>query len=124
MDDFGPAFIAELKRGKTVAISDIRQDPRTGAPEAVAAFERMTTRSLLDVPLVKDGRLRAVLFIHEPAPHTWSQDEIQIVEDACERLWSAVERARAELRLRESEAFARSVVESSPDSIKIGRAHV
>lgn len=119
MDDFGPAFIAELNRGKTVAISDIRQDPRTGAPEAVAAFERMTTRSLLDVPLVKDGRLRAVLFIHEPAPHTWSQDEIQIVEDACERLWSAVERARAELRLRESEAFARSVVESSPDCIKV-----
>ncbi len=119
MDDFGPAFVADLKRGKTVAIADVRDDSRTCAPDVAAAFEGIATRSLLDVPLVKDGCLRAVLFIHQPAPHAWSHDETQIVEDACERLWGAVERARAELRLRESEAFARSVVESSPDCIKV-----
>ena len=119
MDDFGSPFIAEMKQGKTVAIADIRQDHRTCTPEVVAAYETIATRSILDVPLVKDGRLRAILFIHEPKLHAWSSEETVLVEDACERLWSAVERARAELRLRESEVFARSVVESSLDCIKV-----
>jgi PAS domain S-box-containing protein len=119
MDDFGSAFIIELKQGKTVSITDIRQDRRTSAPEVVTAYEAIATRSILDVPLVKDGRLRAILFIHEPEPRIWGQEETVLVEDACERLWSAVERARAELQLRESEVFARSVVESSPDCIKV-----
>lgn len=119
LDAFGPAFIAEMKAGRTITIRDIRLDPRTCEPDVVAAFAGIGIRSILDVPLVKDGRMRAVLFIHEPEPHTWSEIEVAVVEDACERLWAAVERAQSELRLRESEMFARSVVESSPDCIKV-----
>jgi PAS domain S-box-containing protein len=117
MADFGPAIVAGLKQGKAVALADVQEDPRTATAEVLTVYGANGTRSLLAVPLVKDGRLRAILFIHEPEPRAWTGDVVQLVEDACERLWSAVERARAELRLRESEAFARSVVESSPDCI-------
>lgn len=119
MDDFGPDCIVGLKAGQTIAVEDVRSDPRTRAPEILIAFEGIGIRSFVNVPLVKEGRLRAVLFIHEPEPQAWSPIDIAIVEDACERLWAAVERAQAELRLRQSEMFARSVVESSPDCIKV-----
>ncbi|HYD67129.1 PAS domain S-box protein [Azospirillum sp.] len=103
MDDFGPAFIAEMKRGETIVIPDVRADARTRAPEVVAAYDGIATRSILDVPLVKDGRMVAVLFVHHPEPRAWTPAEVEIVEETCERLWAAVERARAEARLRESE---------------------
>ena len=39
LDDYGPRIIAELRRGATLAIADVRADPRTSAPEIAAAFD-------------------------------------------------------------------------------------
>ncbi|MBP2301053.1 PAS domain-containing protein [Azospirillum picis] len=116
MDNFGPAFIAEIKRGKTVAIADVRQDPRTRAPDVEALYRQVAIRSLLDVPLVKGGNLVALLFIHHPEPRSWPADEVALVEETCERLWAAVVRARAEAELRvahERAEQARRVAEAA-----------
>ena len=67
LDAFGPAVIAELKAGRTLVVEDCRADPRVGAADA-AAWDGIGCRSLVVVPLVKDGRLRAVLYLHEAAP--------------------------------------------------------
>jgi two-component sensor histidine kinase len=103
MDDFGPAFIAAMRRGETVAIPDIAQDTRTNAPEVAAAYAGIRTRAILDVPLVKGGRMVAMLFIHHPEPRPWSPAEVEVVGETCERLWDAVERARAEAERRRAE---------------------
>jgi signal transduction histidine kinase/CheY-like chemotaxis protein/PAS domain-containing protein len=107
MEPFAPAFIAEMKRGGaemkrggTVAIPDVREDPRTCAPEAVAAYESIAIRSILDVPLARGGGMVALLFIHHPVPRAWTPDEVAIAEDTGEWLWSAIERVRAEAALR------------------------
>jgi PAS domain S-box-containing protein len=110
MDDFGPLFVAEMKQGRTVAVADIAQDPRTNTPEIIAAYGDIATRAVLDVPLVKGGRMMAVLFIHHPEPRFWKPSEIALVEEICERLWATVERARAEEALRESEARFRAAL--------------
>jgi PAS fold/GAF domain len=65
MDDFGPQFIRALKAGQTIPIRDVALDPRTRAPEA-AAYDGINTRAILDVPLVRDGHMVALLFIHDP----------------------------------------------------------
>ncbi len=59
---------------------------RTGAARAYAA---VTIRALLAVPLVKGGRLAALLFAHATAPRAWSGDDIVLVSEVADRTWSA-----------------------------------
>ena len=103
LEDFGAAFIADLKQGQTTVINDVRADPRTCTPEALALFERISFAAFIDVPLVKAGRLVAILAVHTRTPRAWRQDEVALVQEVAERTWEAVERARAEQALRESE---------------------
>ncbi len=119
MDDFGPALIRELMTGATVAIPDIRQDPRTALPAVVAAYEGIGTRAILDVPLMRDGRLVAMLFTHHPEPRAWTGAEIALAEETCARVWAAVERIRAEHALRDSEATLSAVLDALPVGLLI-----
>ncbi|MDF3060470.1 MAG: hypothetical protein K0S06_579 [Microvirga sp.] len=104
MNDFGSSIIDELKQGRTLRVDDVSADSRTSAPEAQAAFRAIGTRSVLTVPLVKAGRMRAMLYFHHSEPRRWSEEEVALAEDVAERTWAAVERARAEEALREREA--------------------
>ena len=45
-------------------------------------------------------------------PRVWTPDEIALVEEVAERTWAAIERARAEAALRESEDKYRSLFTS------------
>jgi hypothetical protein len=58
---FGPAIVAELCSGNTLRIADIAADRRS-APYA-KAYAAIGTRSMLVVPLIKDGRLTSILSI-------------------------------------------------------------
>jgi PAS domain S-box-containing protein len=71
-------------------------------------------RALITVPLVRDGELKALLYVHEPQPRAWKRSDAAIVRDVAERSWAAVERARAEQSLRESEDHYRHAVELNP----------
>jgi PAS domain S-box-containing protein len=102
LDDFGPALIRELRAGMTVAVRDVQDDPRTSDERAVAAFAAIETRSLLCIPLVKDGRFVALFVLHHPKPRDWSADEIALLEQIAERTWFGIENARAEAALRDS----------------------
>jgi len=59
--------------------------------------------AFISVPLVKEGRLVGTLTVTTIAPCEWSAAQIALVQDVAERIWAAVERARAEMELRESE---------------------
>jgi len=101
LDAFGPAVIDELRAGRTLIVEDCLSDPRSGAH--AAAWASIGTRSLVVVPLTKDGRLRSVLYLHEPEPRRWTEAETALARDVAERTWEAAERALAETALRESE---------------------
>jgi PAS domain S-box-containing protein len=103
LHDFGPSVIRELRHGLTVAVGDISTDPRTSRPASLAAYSAISTRAILAVPLVKGGRLSALLFVHHPEPRPWLGGDVKLVEDVAERTWAAVERSRAESALRKSE---------------------
>ena len=104
MEDFGPAFVAEMKTGRTIAVGDVQKDERTRGPAVVAAYAANGIRSILVAPLVREGRMVATLFLHHDEPRCWSRAEIELVESTCARLWETVERARAEAQLRVSHA--------------------
>ncbi|MGI0485841.1 PAS domain S-box protein [Pantanalinema rosaneae CENA516] len=113
MDSFGSALIAELKQGKTVVVNDVNRDPRTTGSGA-AAFEALQTKSLLCVPLVKQGRFVALFVLHHIATRQWTADDVELMERIATKTWLAVERSRAEAELRESEAHLQL-------ALKVGR---
>lgn len=71
--------------------------------------------SLLNIPLLKDGGLKAVLFAHHTEPRAWTDQDVGYAQDVAERTWSAVERASAEAALRRSEEEFRTLGENLPN---------
>jgi PAS domain S-box-containing protein len=112
LDAFGPEVIAQLRAGRALVVSDCLEDPRTSRPEYLVTWEGIGTRALVVVPLLGAGRLVAFLYVHSAGPRKWSDLEVRLVEDAGARTWAAVERARAEASLRESEAALAAEVEA------------
>ncbi|MHC2364250.1 GAF domain-containing protein [Rhizobium leguminosarum] len=94
MNDFGPPIIDELKAGRVMCVEDVDQDPRVGS--MAAAFHAIGSRTVLAVPLIKDGLFRAMLFLHHPFPRKWTSNDIALATEVAERTWSAVERAKSE----------------------------
>jgi signal transduction histidine kinase/ActR/RegA family two-component response regulator len=94
MNDFGAPIIEELKRGRVMFVDDVDDDPRVGT--MAAAFRAIGSRTVLAVPLNKEGRFKAMLFLHHPRPHRWTESHIALATEVAERTWSAVERAKAE----------------------------
>jgi PAS domain S-box-containing protein len=110
---FGEEALALFRAGQLVAIPDIRQLP-LGSADRTAAWEAAGVRALIAVPLVREGALKALLYVHEPRPRAWKRSDAAIVRDVAERSWAAVERARAEQSLVESEDHYRHTVELNP----------
>ncbi|MBW9054425.1 GAF domain-containing protein [Rhizobium mesosinicum] len=94
MNDFGPPIIDELRAGRLMCVDDVDHDRRVGG--MAAAFHAIGTKTVLAVPLIKTGRFRAMLFLHDPAPRKWTSNDIALASEVAERTWSAVERAKAE----------------------------
>ena len=111
MDDFGPDFIRDLKAGLSNVIPDVRLDARTNSPAALERLASISTRAMLNVGLFRDKLMRAVLFIQHDVPRVWRPEDVAIVEETVERLWSALERIYAKERLLQSEATARARAE-------------
>jgi PAS domain S-box-containing protein len=102
LKDMGAAGAA-LQSGGTVVEPDVAAADNLTIEEK-SANGRYGTAARIAVPLVKDGRLAAMLAVHQAAPRRWTADEVALIEETAERTWAAVERARAEASLRQSEA--------------------
>jgi signal transduction histidine kinase len=102
--------IDHLRAGRTVAVSDTETELAT--EEERAGWRALGARAFLGASLVKDGRLVAGFGVHHTSPRMWTAEETALVQDTAERIWEAVERARAEATLRESEARYRTLFTS------------
>ena len=109
-----PAAIAYLKMGEVLALPDVENVQAGSSDEDAALGARLGVRAVITVPLVREGALRALLFVHEPEVREWKRSEAAMARDVAERSWAAVERAESEQRLRESEDHYRHTVELNP----------
>jgi PAS domain S-box-containing protein len=100
-----------LRAGQTFVVTDV------GRGEGLPVAERRALlalgyASIIAVPLVKNGRWLFNLGVYHSEPRVWTPDEIRLLEEAAERTWAAVERARAEEALRQSERRMQRVLET------------
>jgi diguanylate cyclase (GGDEF)-like protein/PAS domain S-box-containing protein len=109
-----------LRSGEVVAIDEIAHDPLTLSH--AEAYAGLSLRSLLAVPLVKSGRLIATLNLSRLEPYHWTEDDIFLAQDVAERIWAAVERARAETALTIERDRSRDILENMDEAfILLGR---
>jgi signal transduction histidine kinase/ActR/RegA family two-component response regulator len=99
LDSFGPAIVAHLRGGRTLRLDDIFLDERA-APYA-QGYASIGARAMVIVPLIEEGRLAAVFYLHEPGPRHWSDQEVALAEDVARHTREVVRRARVEESLRD-----------------------
>jgi PAS domain S-box-containing protein len=100
--DYGPAVVEALRTGRTLAIADAHDDPRSAGDGQRAAYDRLQVRAVLCVPLLKEDRPVAAFALLHHLPRPWRDDEVSLFEQVAERTWFVVENARTETQLRES----------------------
>jgi PAS domain S-box-containing protein len=101
MSDF-PETVRQIEK-ETLVVNDIDSD---------ATLSDLNRTSLAAVNLqafvcanVRKGERNVVwsLAASTTVPRTWTKDEVELIETVAERMWAAVERAKAEIALRELE---------------------
>jgi PAS domain S-box-containing protein len=110
LNGFGPEDIARQRQGLPQSSDDVLADPR----QDPAVWTAIDTRAYASVPLLRNGRFTASLYVNFRDPHRWSEEEIALMEEVGARTWEAVERARAEDRRRESEERFRNLADHAP----------
>lgn len=103
LDDFGAHIRKTYAAGRPVVFDDASTDPRLSETQR-RLYQSRSALAAIGVPLLRNGRLVAVLGVSSATPRNWTEGEVELVEEVAERTWAAVERARAEAALREREA--------------------
>jgi PAS domain S-box-containing protein len=106
------AILNELRTGQICILEDTKTDLRT--TEAFeSGFEPLGLRSLIGIPLRRDGRWAANLAVADHEPREWKPREINLLETAAERFLINVEKLRNEKVLRESQAHLNLTTEAA-----------
>lgn len=117
--DYG-SFIDDLKAGKFVFINNVDKDPRTA--EAASALRQRSAGSFVNVPVIEQDRLVAILFVNHARDRNWSAEELSFIKEVAERIRTASERLRSEIALRESEAKFRTIANAMPQMVWSARS--
>jgi PAS domain S-box-containing protein len=111
--DFGAQNVALLRAGRVYVLYDAADTSKLAA-EDKPAYAAMAIGAAISVPLMKEGRLVAVLYVHQIRPRDWTDAEVQLVREVAERTWATLQHARAEERLRESDALLAAFMANAP----------
>ncbi len=115
--DYGTTFLTALREGQAIMVSDTAQDPRTNAPGVLERFRALGIAALINVPLVRAGKIVANALVHSTQPRVWTDVEVDLVRDMAERVWSALERVSAEAKARDTNQRYRIAALATNDAI-------
>lgn len=92
------SFIDDLKRGEDVVFADAELDARTS--DRGGPMSNIAARAIVNIPIIEQGKLVALLYLHSAAPRQWTETELAFVREVAERTRSVIERRRAERDLK------------------------
>jgi len=101
LDLFGSRATSNLRVGRTLLVSDV--DRELAPDDGAGMFNAIGIKAIVCCPLVKGGRLVAMMAVHQRMPRAWSEDEVALVEAVVERCWAHIERVRATEALVEAD---------------------
>lgn len=101
LEDFGKLAVGRLRSGLPLVIRDNLSEL---SPEEAATFQAIGITATICMPLIKDGRLTALMAIHDKAPREWTHYEQALISEVTERSWAHVQRVKAHAEVREAMA--------------------
>ncbi len=107
--DYHPEETRRLMRsGKPEVVRDIS----VFAEDIAANMTALKIGAYVNTPLVRNGQWRVTLSIVDSRPRDWRDDEIELMRELVSRIWTRLERARAEDALRTNEERMRGQKEA------------
>ncbi len=95
---FGERAVKSLRAGEPLVVRDNRVE---FTPKDAASYQALGALATVCFPLIKDGRLTALMAVHDKAARVWSPYELALVGEVTERSWAHIERVRADAAVRE-----------------------
>mgnify|MGYP002039167106 CR=1 FL=1 len=101
LHDFGRLAVSRLRSGLALVIND---NLRELATDEAATFQAIGITATICMPLIKGGRLTALMAIHDRVPRVWTDYEQALISEVTERCWAHIQRAQAHAEVREAMA--------------------
>lgn len=101
LHDFGRLALSRLRSGLPLVINDNLSEL---AADEAATFQAIGITATICMPLIKGGRLIALMAIHDNAPRTWTHYEQALISEVTERCWAHIQRVQAHAEVREAMA--------------------
>jgi PAS domain S-box-containing protein len=112
--DYG-SFLDDLLEGRLVVVADVERDPRTR--DTAAALRKRSAGSFVNVPIMEEGRLVAVIFVNDASTRDWVAEDLALIKEIAERARTASERLNSEIAVRLSEAKFRTMTDLMPQMV-------
>ncbi|WP_341850093.1 GAF domain-containing hybrid sensor histidine kinase/response regulator [Sphingomonas immobilis] len=115
LEAFGPDLLNAYRTGAPVVVHDVAGDGRLSEP-AREGLQSREVGAFVDVVLFNEDLWVGLLAVQSASSRTWTAAEESLVQEVGERIRPAVERAHAEVRLRElNETLEQQVVERTEE---------
>ncbi|CAB5629936.1 ATP-binding protein [Pseudomonas asiatica] len=101
LQDFGKLALGRLRNGLPLVIQDSLSEL---SPEEAATFQAIGITATICMPLIKGGRLTALMAIHDKVPREWTHYEQTLISEVTERCWAHIQRVQAYAEVREAMA--------------------
>ena len=99
LQDFGKLALGRLRNGLPLVIQDNLSEL---SPEEAATFQAIGITATICMPLIKGGRLTALMAIHDKVPREWTHYEQTLISEVTERCWAHIQRVQAHAEVREA----------------------
>ncbi|MBD2248646.1 PAS domain-containing protein [Nostoc sp. FACHB-888] len=109
-------FFQIARTGNPIVVRDVSTDARIANQERFAALK---IGSFINVPLIRDGEWKFTLGVYHQEQYNWRTDEIELMRELANRIWTMLSRTYAEAALRESEQRFRVMADAVPQIVWI-----
>ena len=104
-------MLSKFRLGGAVVTSGAETASLGGEPFLVSLQTQIV------IPVIRQGEVVAALLVQQSQAREWTSEEIHLAEETAERMQAAMERARAERDLRESEKRFRILSNTVPSMV-------
>lgn len=91
--------VAILRQRRCHVVDDARTSPVVPDADRAASIA-LQIIACMGAPVIKEGRLVGAVCVTSSTPRDWTDAEVALLRDVAERIWSAIQRARAEEAVR------------------------
>jgi len=107
---FGELAVSRLHAEQPLIVRDVVSEL---PPEAAATFQGIGIGATFCMPLVRQGRLTALMAVHDRQPRDWTAQEESLLREVTERCWAHIERIRSQEDARASDERLRLATEAA-----------